>query len=93
VQKKVLPNVPRSARRTIQGHIRVAARVTVDAAGDVRAVNLDDPGPSQYFARLSRESAQGWKFSPAPNGAPRAWVLHFVFSRGGTDAKPEQVNP
>jgi Protein kinase domain len=93
VQKKVLPNVPRSARRTIQGHIRVAARVTVDPTGDVSAVNLDDPGPSQYFARLSRESAQGWKFSPSQSSAPRAWVLRFVFSRQGTDAKPEQVNP
>jgi TonB family protein len=81
-----IPNVPRSARETIHGHIRVAVRVTVDKAGNVVGETLEVPGPSKYFARLATEAARKWKFAPAEKQAPRKWLLRFEFTRGGTTA-------
>jgi serine/threonine protein kinase len=93
IQQRVLPTVAPSARRTIQGHIRVATRVSVDAGGNVVSVTLDNPGPSAYFARLASGAARDWKFSPGHSSLPREWVLHFVFSRGGTDVNAVPVGP
>jgi len=96
VRDRILPNVSPSARRTIQGHIRVGVRVSVDAAGDVTGVSLQSRGPSEYFARLARESAQRWRFSPAQiNGQPVAseWILQFAFGRTSTEVHPAQVSP
>jgi TonB family protein len=81
-----IPNVPRSARETIHGHIRVAVRATVYKAGNVVGETLEDPGPSKYFARLATEAARKWKFAPAEKQAPRKWLLRFEFTRGGTTA-------
>jgi TonB family protein len=96
VRDRVLPNVSPSARRTIQGHVRVEVRVYVDAAGNVTRASLQSRGPSEYFARLARESAQRWTFSPAQsNGQPVAseWILKYAFGRGSTDVHPAQVSP
>ena len=96
VRERVLPEVPQSARRTIQGHIRVGVRVSVDAAGNVTRASLESRGPSEYFARLARESAQRWRFSPAQvSGQPVAseWILKYAFGRGSTDVHPAQVSP
>ena len=96
VRDRILPNVSPSARRTIQGHIRVGVRVSVDAAGNVAGVSLQSRGPSEYFARLARESAERWRFSPAQiNGQPVAseWILKFAFGRTSTEVHPAQVSP
>jgi TonB family protein len=79
-----IPSVPRSARATIHGHVRVAVRVIVDRSGNVIDAFLENPGPSSYFARLAREAARKWKFAPADNADSREWLLRFEFSRGGT---------
>jgi TonB family protein len=81
-----IPNVPRSARETIRGHIRVAVRVTVDRSGNVVGRTLENPGPSKYFAHLATEAARKWKFAPAAKKDPRKWLLSFEFTRGGTTA-------
>jgi TonB family protein len=81
-----IPDVPRSARETIHGHIRVAVRVTVDSSGNVVGRTLETPGPSRYFARLATEAARRWKFAPANKQGSRNWLLRFEFTRSGTTA-------
>ena len=96
VRQQVLPDVPLSARNTIEGHVRVGVKVDVDASGSVVGATLESPGPSQYFARLALEAARRWKFFPAQmNGdkVPSKWILRFAFGRLGTDVHPTQVAP
>jgi TonB family protein len=92
VLHKEIPTVPRSARKSIHGRIRITVRVTVDGAGNVVAETLQSPRPSKYFARLASEAARKWKFTPADNHNSRVWRLRFEFTRGGTtgdvDASP-----
>jgi TonB family protein len=85
VVQQVLPNVPQSARDTIQGTVRVRVRVKVDPSGNVTGADLDSPGPSKYFARLSLEAAHRWKFVPG-QGAGRDFLVHFEFRNSGTKA-------
>jgi len=96
VLHQVLPEVSQGARDTIQGHIRVAVRVDVDASGSVVQAALDSHGPSNYFAGRALDAAKGWKFSPAEvNGqqVPSAWTLSFAFSRTGTEVYPRRTSP
>ena len=79
-----IPSVPRSARATIHGHIKVAVLVIVDPSGNVIDALLQNPGPSWYFARLAREAARKWTFAPADKQDSREWLLRFEFSRRGT---------
>jgi TonB family protein len=78
-----IPDVPRHARATIRGLIKVAVRVTVDSSGNVVDETLENPGPSKYFARLATQAARKWKFAPADDADSRRWLLRFEFSRGG----------
>jgi TonB family protein len=79
-----IPAVPRTASRTIRGHLYVAVRVTVDNSGNVVSETLENPGPSIYFARLATAAARKWKFAPTDNHVSRKWLLSFEFTRGGT---------
>jgi TonB family protein len=79
-----IPDVPRSARESIHGHIQVTIRVTVDRSGKVVDETLEDPGSSKYFARLAAEAARKWRFAPADNQDSREWLLRFEFTRDGT---------
>ena len=79
-----IPTVPRSARGTIHGHIKVAVLVIVDRSGNVIDALLQNPGPSWYFARVAREAARKWRFAPADKQDSRQWLLRFEFARGGT---------
>jgi TonB family protein len=78
-----IPDVPRHARTTIRGLIKVAVRVTVDSSGNVVDETLENPGPSKYFARLASQAARKWKFAPADDQVSRRWLLRFEFTRGG----------
>jgi len=84
---RVMPQVSPSARRTIQGRVKVRVKVEVDAAGNVEKAELESAGPSKYFSRLALEAARGWKFSPAQAGesGAREWKLQFAFSRANTE--------
>ena len=88
VVQQVMPQVSPSARRTIQGTIKVRVRVEVDAAGNVAKTKLELSGPSKYFSRVALEAAREWKFVPAPAGesGPREWRLQFAFRRAKTEA-------
>ena len=96
VVHQVLPDVPRSARDTIRGKVRVGVRVHVDSSGDVVAANLDSPGPSRYFAQLALKAARRWKFDPPKVDARNVsseWVLRFEFARAGTKTILAQATP
>jgi TonB family protein len=86
VVRQVMPQVSPSARRTIQGTIKVRVRVGVDAAGNVAKTKFELSGPSQYFSRVALEAAREWKFAPARADEPtvREWKLQFAFSRAKT---------
>jgi len=82
-----IPDVPRSARESIHGHIQVTVRVTVDRSGNVVDETLEDPGSSKYFTRLATEAARKWRFAPADNQDSRQWLLRFEFTREGTTGR------
>jgi TonB family protein len=79
-----IPTVSRSARGTIHGHIKVAVLVIVDRSGNVIDALVENHGPSSYFARLARDAARKWRFTPADQQESRQWLLRFEFTRGGT---------
>lgn len=92
---QVLPDVPRSAKNTITGTIKVGVRVEVDPSGKVTAAKLASAGPSKYFANLALKAAEQWQFSPLEvNGQPAAstWLLKFRFKRTSTQVDPERVS-
>jgi TonB family protein len=84
---EVIPDVPRHARQTIHGHVKVSVRVIIDKEGTVVATLVDDPGPSRYFERLAREAARKWTFPPADSEARRLELVRFEFSRDGTKGR------
>jgi TonB family protein len=93
---QALPAVPKSARATIRGAVRVNVRVQVDASGKVVGVNLDSPGPSRYFANLAAKAAGDWQFAPAKVGGQNAsseWILGFEFAPDGTKVTPVEMVP
>jgi TonB family protein len=96
VIQQVLPEVPQSARDSIQGRVRVTVRVDVDESGSVEDAELETSGPSKYFARLALEAAQRWRFKP-PKTAERnvlsTWTLRFQFRRAETTVVPTQEIP
>lgn len=96
VLHKVLPDVPRKARETIQGKVRVSVRVRVAPSGNVAGATLESPGPSKYFAELALQAARRWKFVPAKaDGREIAsgWLLRFEFGRTGTKVFPVRKVP
>jgi len=87
VLHQVLPDVPRKARDTIRGTVKVSIGVRVDPSGNVAGAKLDSPGPSRYFAQLALKAARRWKFRPAEvdgKNVPSEWVLRFQFEKAGT---------
>lgn len=92
VVQRMMPQVSPSARRTIQGKIKVRVRVGVDAAGNVSSARFESAGPSKYFSRIAMEAARQWKFSPSNGGqTQREWRLQFTFTRTKTDASAVPV--
>jgi TonB family protein len=88
---EVIPDVPRSARQTIRGTIRVSIRVIVGQDGTVLLATADEPGPSRYFARLAVEASRKWTFAPQGAAGQRMTMLRFYFRRGGTTAQAEPL--
>ena len=96
VAHQELPAISPSARHTIQGTIRIRARVEVNPSGDVTNVKLESAGPSQYFARLTSQAARNWKFVPAKvNGqnVVSEWLLQFELRRSETRVISTETKP
>jgi TonB family protein len=84
---QVIPDVPRSARETIRGTVRVSVRVIVDREGKVLVATADDPGPSRYFVRLALEASKKWTFAPTDSDERRIVLLRFDFTHAATTAR------
>jgi TonB family protein len=82
-----MPDVPRGARRTIRGDIKVWVRVIVDPDGSVFAAVADRGGPSSYFQRLAIDAAKRWTFPPADTASRRVLQIRFDFTRDGTTGR------
>jgi TonB family protein len=96
VLSRVPPDISSSARRTIHGKIKVNVRLGVDSLGKVENAKLESAGPSRYFAERALEAARQWKFKPAQKDGEAVaskWVLHFRFTRSGTEVDPAEVAP
>lgn len=94
VLEQVLPDVPEKARATIHGTVHVVVKVQVGPAGNVTDTELDNPGPSKYFADLALKAARQWEFSsPEADGhsLPSEWLIRFQFTQMDTKAIPTQV--
>jgi TonB family protein len=90
VVRQVMPNVPQKARDTITGTVRVSIRAHVDGSGHVTGAEIDNKGPSEYFAQLALNAAKRWEFDSSGAGD---WLLRFEFSRSATRAHPARVTP
>ena len=96
VVHQVLPDVPRKARDTIQGRVRVGVRVHVDPSGRVSGAKLVSPGPSRYFSGLALNAARRWTFAPAKvddRNVPSEWILRFEFAKANAKAVAVRVAP
>jgi serine/threonine protein kinase len=91
IVRQVLPNVTRSALRTIHGKVRVTVRVHTDSQGNVARAEFVSAGPSRYFADHALEAAQDWKFATSDVNS-HVWLLQFVFERNGTSVNPHPMN-
>ena len=78
-----MPNVARGALRTIHGRIKIAVVVLVDRSGTVTEAHLKNTGPSSYFARLARDAARKWTFTPADRPGTHPWLVRFEFTQSG----------
>jgi len=96
VLQQVLPDVSRSAVRTIHGKVKVRVKVAVDLSGNVTVAKFDSRGPSKYFADHTLRAAQQWTFKPPQidgKNVPSEWMLKFEFERSGTNVHPAQTSP
>jgi hypothetical protein len=84
---EVIPDIPRTARRTIRGTLKVSVRVIIEKDGTVFAALADDPGPSRYFERRALEAAKKWTFPATETEGQRFMLLRFSFTREGTTAR------
>jgi TonB family protein len=88
---KVIPDVPRSAQKTIRGTVRVSVRMIVDREGTVLAATADDPGPSRYFEQLATQASKKWTFAPTDSEEQRIMLVRFNFTRAGTTARANSL--
>ena len=96
VLDQTLPQVSAKALSTITGTVRVVVKTHVDAAGEVTGAELQEPGPSQYFADKAVQAARHWVFnSPEVNGrsVESDWLIRFEYKHDGVKAYPEQLTP
>jgi TonB family protein len=90
IAERVVPSIPKSARDTITGRVKVRIRIDVDPAGKVVSTRFELHGPSQYFARQALQAAERWKFAPVQDPR-RQWDLLFEFGRSGTQVIPSRI--
>jgi TonB family protein len=96
VLDQILPQISDRARSTIQGKVRVAIRVQVDAAGNVSDAQFDSPGPSKTFADLALDAARKWEFTPpefSGHSVPSIWTIRFEIGPSDTKVLAKQIDP
>ena len=90
VTHRAMPDIPKSARNTIHGTIKVTVHLDVSPAGKVVAAKFKTTGSSQYFAQKAMKAAEQWQFAPQADSA--AWLVSFYFRRSGVDASSQPVS-
>jgi TonB family protein len=96
VLDQILPQISDKARATIQGKVRIAVKVQVDAAGNVSDAQFDSAGPSRAFADLALQAARRWEFTPPEvdgRSVPSVWLIRFELGPSDTKVFPKQVAP
>ena len=94
VTKRELPNVAAGAREGMRRPIAVEVQVSVNERGAVSDAACLTQGPGNYFARVSVQAAQAWKFRPpVTDGQPRAssWILRFHFDRSHVEVTATEI--
>ena len=93
VLHRVMPEIPRAARDTIQGKVTINVRIQVDPEGNVTNASLAPPAASKYFTDRVLAAAREWKFavSGAPGGLKQEWMLQFQLFRAETTASVSAV--
>lgn len=94
VVKRVLPSVAPGARQSMRRPLDVEVRVSVNARGTVSNTTYLTQGPGNYYARISHQAAEEWRFqSPVTNGEPQAseWLLRFHFDRSHVEVTATEV--
>jgi Protein kinase domain/Gram-negative bacterial TonB protein C-terminal len=94
VVKQVLPTVSQGASSSMRGRVEVEVRVSVNEDGTVSDAAYVSPGPGNYFARISHQAAQSWKFrAPERDGHPKSsvWTLRYRFERENTEASAVEL--
>jgi len=87
ITRRVLPDIPAQARRTVHGMATVVVRVAVDPSGNVTEATLEGGG-SRYFGKLAVEAARQWQFAPVEGAGPRNWILRFEITPTATRGIP-----
>lgn len=90
ITRQVLPDIPKSAKNTIRGTIKISVHVDVSPSGKVIGAKLKNAGPSRYFAQKTLKAAEQWEFSPQPDTS--SWLLNFRLRRNEIDATPEMLS-
>lgn len=88
VLERALPDVPRRARDTIRGTVKINVTINVDPAGRVVSAKLEPPETSSYLGNLSLDAARRWRFRA---GSPPEWRLRFQLQRTGTRVTAEPL--
>jgi TonB family protein len=91
IAKRVLPDIPRQGRDTINGRVTINVKVDVDAAGNVTNATSLSPKVSKFFTKYALDAAREWKFTPKEQ--PHALVIKFLLRRTETEVSVvEAVN-
>ena len=94
VLKRVLPSVAPGAVQGMRRPVQVDVRVSVNSNGAVSSVQCVTQSRGNYWARISQQAAESWKFkAPVSEGQARAsyWMLLFQYNRGRTDVVATQL--
>jgi outer membrane biosynthesis protein TonB len=74
--------------------VQVDVRVSVNAKGAVSSAQCVTQSRGNYWAKISQQAAEGWKFKPpVREGQAQAsyWMLLFQYNRGRTDVVATQL--
>ena len=94
VLRRVLPNVAPGAVQSMRRPVQVDVRVSVNSSGTVSSAQSVTQSRGNYWARISQQAAEGWKFkAPISEGQARDsyWMLLFQYNRGRTDVVATQL--
>jgi TonB family protein len=83
IAKRVLPDIPRRDRETINGRVAISIKVDVDPEGNVTNATSLSPKASKFFTKYALDAAREWKFTPKEE--PKALVIKFLLRRTETE--------